>query len=307
MDSYTNPYGSQPSIPNGGQYQPTNYPPQGDIILTPSQPRKFDLKRILILVGIGLAVLTLFIVVIVVISGNNRTASEAKAADRAEKIAAVEGAYDTYEELIESYKTIGYIPSENISQITEDTGKFFVVRSNIIDKLEILENMLEKDLEKLSELDFSAINGSINERISQVISEIKPSLENIKANVVTLKAFYDAFVVPIQNDLDEETAVSYCRFSLSIEDLPDSIINSIGIENAVEKYNQAYCAVNDELYYGIFDGSFDSPYIVEAKEALIDGLLIVGDQSDFIEELKQILIDLGSSKFPVANIIEDEK
>ena len=70
--------------PLGGPMQPTKNSPQGDIILAPSQP-KWDLRRILTLAGIAIAVVILCVIAVSVVIGNNRAASDAKAAARAEK------------------------------------------------------------------------------------------------------------------------------------------------------------------------------------------------------------------------------
>lgn len=300
MDSYTNPYGSQPSIPNGGQFQPTNYPPQGDIILTPSQPRKFDLKRILILVGIGLAVLTLFIVVIVVISGNNRTASEAKAADRAEKVAMVEKLYKDYSDFLKYYKEIGYIPSETMAGEIDDTSKLFVVKKSTLSWLEIDKYAVEKDIEDILASDFSVVGDENIKDIGELINDIKNGLENMDVNIQTLSAFYDTFIVPVEK-LDEETASGSC--DLVVYEIDG--LTGFDIESAIFDYNQAYCSVNDALYYGSFDGTFSSFYVANAKESLINTLLNVDVQDGLLDRLSIILENIGGKTPDNENYTED--
>ena len=311
MDSsYTNPYGAQPSTPNGGQeknaWPPVSDPVQfggsysnahGDIVLTSSQPGgKLGLKRILILAGIGLAVVTLFILAIVAITSSNRAASEAQAADRKEKLTVLENLYEDYNSFLESYGEIGYMPVEDMARELDDTSKLFVVKKATLVMLEIMRDVLEGDFESVANTDFSILGATINDDANQVVADIKPSLENMKTNIATLRAFYDAFIVPVQDDLDEDSATRPCMFEVTASDMGDLTIDSFNIEEAITNYNQAYCAVNDELYYGTFSGKFDSSYVRNAKESLIKVLLSASDQSDIVEDLKNILISVDSDR-----------
>ncbi len=299
--SYTNPL--------GGQFQPTDYSAnQGDIILTPSQPRKLDLKRILTLVGIGLAVLALFVVVIMVISNNNRTASEAKAADREEKVVALEDLYNEYGRLLTSYATIGNNPVENMADELEDTSKFFVIKKATLAELKVLRDGISNSLTEISNTDLSILGDAYSNEAYQIVQEIRSGLENINNNISTLSAFYDAFVLPIY-DLDADTAARNCSFSVTIDDMDELTVDGFLIEDAIEGYNRAYCVVNDEIYYDIFSGYFDSPYIYSAKESLIKTLLINNSQSDTLEKFRQLLGDIGSEnikKYEPDNIVVEE-
>lgn len=110
MDSYTNPYnGMQPSIPNGGQFTPASMPPQGDIILAPA--KKLDKKRILILVGISVAVIALFVIVIMNITSGTSSAPDP----------AIEGL------LRDNYDCIAVLEEQNVRALSkaENAADFF--------------------------------------------------------------------------------------------------------------------------------------------------------------------------------------
>lgn len=297
MDSYTNPYGSQPSIPNGGQYQPTNYSPQGDIILTPTEPKgKLDLKRILILAGIGLAVVGLFIAAIFTITNNNRAATEAQTANREEKLTILEDLYEDYGGFLNYYGEIGYRPTEVMARELNDTNKLFVTKKATLIMLEIMRDVLEEDFVRVADADFSILGTTVGADVNQIIAEIKPGFDNMKNNIATLRAFYDAFIVPVQDDLDEETATMPCSFRVTMSDIDGLTLDGFAVEEAVENYNQAYCDINNGLYYETFTGKFDSSYVHDAKEALIEALLNTNDQSSMLNDLEQILVSVGSKK-----------
>ncbi|MCR5832678.1 MAG: hypothetical protein K6G36_01890 [Candidatus Saccharibacteria bacterium] len=314
MDSsYTNPYGAQPSTPNGGQennaWPPVSDPIQfggsysnahGDIVLTSSQPGgKLGLKRILILAGIGLAVVTLFILAIVAITSSNRAASEAQAADRKEKLTVLENFYEDYSDLLEYYSEIGYEPVEDMAYELEDTNKLFIVKKATLIMLEIMSDALEDDFEKVADTDFNILGATINDDANQVVANIKPGLENIKTNITTLRAFYDAFITPVQESLNEDTATKPCTFEVTASDMDGLTVDGFDVDEAISNYNQAYCALNDELYYGTFSGKFDSSYIRNAKESLIKVLLNTVSQAVNLDDLEQILFSVDSDKVKV--------
>lgn len=347
MDSsYTNPYGAQPSIPDGGQEnnawppvsdpsisaaqqqagyeqagyvqpsyeqptyeQQTSYTPQsgfydnsysnaqGDIVIAPSKPAgNLGLKRILILAGAGLAVVVLFVAALMSISSGNQAATEAANTERNEKLAVIENLYIDYESFLEDYKKIGVAPSETMQQELDDTNKFFVLKSNTLLALEIMVGVLEEDFSRVDETDFSVLGGTVGNEIKMITTDIKNGFGNMKTNISVLGTFYDAFVTPIEEGLDEETATSQCSFSVTAEDMADLEIDGFDVEDAISKYNQAYCALNDAYYYETFNGKFDSPYIRSAKEALIKALLNTSEQTGNLKNLGKLLTGLGSEK-----------
>ena len=346
MDSsYTNPYGTQPSIPDGGQEnnawppvsdpsisaaqqqagykqaeyvqpsyeqptyeQQTNYTPQsgfydnshsnaqGDIVIAPSKPAgNLGLKRILILAGAGLAVVVLFVAALMSISSGNQAATEAANTERNEKLAVIEKLYGDYRNFLDSYKAIGSTPAETMQRVLDDTSLFFVMDDITLSMAEIMSEKLEKDFEAVNATDFSLLGDTINTKISQVINNIKTGLEGAKTNLITLRSFYDVFVAPM-NELVNTDVTALCSFSVTTSEISDLVVDSFDMDNAVDKYNQAYCAISDELYYDNFNGVFDSPYVRNAKEALMNTLLNTSDHYTNLEQLKQILVDSGSEK-----------
>jgi hypothetical protein len=293
---YTAPEPYQPAAyqqPQYSQFGDSYANEQGDIVLsTSATTKKLTPKRILILAGVALAVVLLFAIVILSIAGKNKAASEAKAADRNEKLAVLENLYKDYNSFLSYYGKIGYKPTETMADEINDFSKLFIMKRANISMLEGASLNLEEDFEQVASTDFSALGSTINEDANAIIAEIKPDLGNMKININTLRAFYDAFILPVQDDLDESTATSYCSFSVT--DVPGLTLDGFDVENAIANYNLAYCAVNDAIYYGTFNGYFDSSYVSNAKESLVKALLNTSDQSGTLEKLKNLLNNLGS-------------
>lgn len=291
MDSYTNPYGSQPSVPNGGQLTPTNYSPQGDIILTPST-KKLDLKRILILAGFGLAVVVLFVVVAMNMVNKNRTESEVETANRKQTLNVIENFYQDYKTLLENYAEIGYNPSEDMANELDNTSKLFIAKKMTVMAISVSCEAIESEFEAIAATDFSNLGDGIDKRVKKLASEIEADFENIKINANILESFYDTFILPVQEDLDADTATYPCEFSVS--SIPGLIVDGFAANAAIRDYTAAYCSVNDDIYYGTFSGRFDSPYVRDAKKSLIDILLNVNDQSEYLRKFGILLKDAGS-------------
>ena len=177
--------------PLGGQMSPTAYPPQGDIILTPTPGNKqLNWKRLLILIGGALVVLILFIVVITSINNSNKAKSEAAANDRAEKLALLENFYSDYNDFLSYYREIGYTPSETLADEVNDASKLFIVKRVTLEMLSAKLNALEEDIDSVANTDFDALSSSINPEIKQILSDIEVNFGDIKLNVTILKSFY---------------------------------------------------------------------------------------------------------------------
>ncbi len=359
MDSsYTNPYGAQPSIPDGGQEtntwppvsdaaqqaygqygdaQPADYQQpaaegiygdqtyaaqpqdfsqygmaapvteqytapvapatptysgfQDDIILDTSAPvRKLDLKRILILAGAALAVVVLFAVVIIAINNKNEADARFTAQKQVATDAIVELGTD-YNQLLENYKVVGYIPATTLSNELENDSRFFLLRRKDVLSIYNDSKTVQYDIEELDATDFSMLSDDVRASLNNAVSTIRTSLETIVMNATTLRAFYDVFVNAIE-ELDEDNADFICPMRNT--DVPDLTIDGAEVDDAIAKHEQAYCSVNDEVYGGTFDGNFDSIPVRDAKEALIGLLLNLNDQKTVIDEYNQVLAMIGA-------------
>lgn len=327
MDSsYTNPYGAQPSIPDGGQ-ETNTWPPvsdaaqqaygqygmaapvadqyaapaapmaptysgfQDDIILDTSAPaRKLDLKRILILAGAALAVVVLFAVAI--ISINNKNEVETKlAAQKQATTRPIVRLGNHYSKVLKEYEVIGYTPAETLSNEIENTSRFFLLNSKDVLTIDRHSKVIQDDIDELEATDLSMLSEDVRTSLDDVVSKIRISLGTITMNTTTLRAFYDTFATAVER-LNEKNAGFICQMRNTV--IPDLTIDGAEVDDAIVKHEQAYCSVNDEVYSGTFDGDFDSIPVRDAKEALIGLLLNLNDQKSVIDEYNQVLAMIGA-------------